>query len=219
MKEILKTILKLILTVIILILLIVLFQTTFNFFERSFVGNNDYYMIASKYTSIYGVIASLMITFLIFLLLFKNESKKYTPYIFNKKVLSVIIVFFIFGYVYSLFRMDVVYDDYIKSYSLFSLKGEEYKLEDIKKITIKIKKNISQTYGLYYTLDIEGKKVEIFHHATDLGLELEKFDHLSILNNKLESMDIEMVKEDKYLKEFLSTLEEKEKSKVESLFD
>lgn len=218
MKEVLKTIFKLILTLIILIVLIVLFQTTFNYLQRTFIGNDDYYMIASKYTSIYGVVSSLIITFLIFLKLFKKESEKYIPYIFNKKVFPLIIIVLVFGYIFSLFKMDVVYDEVIKSYSLFNFKGEEYKLEEIDTVDIKIKKHINQTYHLYYTLKIKNKKIEIFNHATDFGLELRKFDHISIFNNELKNMNIKMEKDGKYLDEFLNTLETEEKEKIESLY-
>lgn len=219
MKEILKSFFKIILTLFILILFIVLFQTSFNFLQRQFIGNNTYYMITSEYTFIYGVFASLIITFLIFLLLFKKESEKYIPYIFNKKVLPIIIIILVFGYIYSLFKIDVVYDNSIKAYSLFQLKGEGYVFEDIKEVNIEIKKNMNQTYNLYYVIEFEEREFEIFKHATDFGLELEKFDHITILNSQLEKLNIEIEKEDKYLENYLDTLEEKEKNKVKSLFD
>lgn len=219
MKDVFKALIKIIFILVFLILLIFLFQFSFNLLERIFISNSDYYMIASKYTSIYGSIASLILTFLLFLLLFKNESKKYIPYIFNKKVLPILILLLVFGYVYSLFKMDVIYDKSIKSYSLFNLKGEEYSLEQIKKVDIYVKKHINQTYSLYYIVDLENNKVEIFNHATDFGLELKKFDHLSIFHNQLEKLEIEINKNDKNLEGYLKKLSEEEQKKVKNLFN
>lgn len=219
MKDVFKALIKIIFILVFLILLIFLFQFSFNLLERIFISNSDYYMIASKYTSIYGIIASLIVTFLLFLLLFKNESKKYIPYIFNKKVLPILILLLVFGYVYSLFKMDVIYDKSIKSYSLFNLKGEEYSLEQIKKVDIYVKKHMNQTYSLYYIVDLENKKIEIFNHATDFGLELRKFDHLSIFHNQLEKLEIEINKNDKNLEGYLKKLSEEEQKKVKNLFN
>lgn len=219
MKDVFKALIKIIFILVFLILLIFLFQFSFNLLERVFISNSDYYMIASKYTSIYGIIASLIVTFLLFLLLFKNESKKYIPYIFNKKVLLILILLLVFGYVYSLFKMDVIYDKSIKSYSLFNLKGEEYSLEQIKKVDIYVKKHMNQTYSLYYIVDLENKKIEIFNHATDFGLELKKFDHLSIFHNQLEKLEIEINKNDKNLEGYLKKLSEEEQKKVKNLFN
>ena len=219
MKDVFKALIKIIFILVFLILLIFLFQFSFNLLERIFISNSDYYMIASKYTSIYGIIASLIVTFLLFLLLFKHESKKYIPYIFNKKVLPILILLLVFGYVYSLFKMDVIYDKSIKSYSLFNLKGEEYSLEQIKKVDIYVKKHMNQTYSLYYIVDLENKKIEIFNHATDFGLELRKFDHLSIFHNQLEKLEIEINKNDKNLEGYLKKLSEEEQKKVKNLFN
>lgn len=219
MKNVLKALIKVIFILIFLLLLIFLFQISFNFLERKFISNNDYYMITSKYTSIYGIITSLILTFLLFLLLFKNESKKYIPYIFNKKVLPVLILLLVFGYIYSLFKIDVVYDKTIKSYSLFDLKGKEYSLEQIKKVDIYIKKHINQTYSLYYIVDLENKKIEIFEHASDFGLELKKFDHLTLVHKELEKLEIKINKNDKNLDNYLKKLSEEEQKKVKKIFN
>jgi len=219
MKEILITIFKLILTLFILILLVGLFQVSFNFFERLFINNESYYMVASPYSKIYGIIASLVITFLIFLLLFKDKSSDYIPYIFNKKVLPIILILLVFGYFYSLFKVNVIYDDYIKIYSLFETTGKEISFDKIDKINIKIKKDIYQSYKLYYTIEIEDKNIEIFNNANDFGLELERFDHISILNKKFKDNNIEIKKDKKNLEGFLESLTDKEKSKIKKIFN
>lgn len=214
-----KSILKIILTLFILILLVTMFQVSFNFFQRLFIGNTNYYMIASPYTIFYGIIASLIITFLLFLLLFKSKAEDYIPYIFNKKVLPIVIVFLIFSYVYSLFKINVVYDNYIKTYSLFNLSGSELSFDQVEKVNIKIEKNIFQSFRLYYEIKFKNKKVEIFNSASDFGLELERFDHVSILNNNFENKNIVIEKDSKNLDLFLATLNKKEKENIKNLFN
>lgn len=218
MKTLCKTILKILCILILLIGLLVAFHFSFNYFGRMFIGKNDYYFIASKYTIIYSVVASLIITSLVFLRLFKEESKQYIPYIFNKITLPIVIILLVLTYCLALFQMNVIYEDKIVSYSLFSLKGKEYKLEEIEEAFVSIKKGFYGKYELEYTIQIHSKKIEVNRHAIDLGLELKEFDHILLFHQDLVRKNIKITIDDKYLEVYKTTLKESSQEKINKIF-
>lgn len=219
MKKIGISILKILITLITLGGLLVLLNISFNSFSRMFINNNDYYIITNSISKYYSVIISLIVAFLVFLLLFKEQAEIYNKKIFKKANVIIFIVLVIISYFTVLFNMNVVYDDYIVSYNIFNLDGKKYDYEDIESVDVYLKKHLNTTVDLYYKINFKNKSFEIFNSSIDFGLELEEFDYIMELDDKFKKLDIDINRSNKYLDKYLTKYIPKIKMKVNKLFE
>ena len=173
--------------------------------------NHNYILVSrNKINSIVCIVIPLIIFSIIFFHIKINKCKKNIFYYLMLTVLTT-------GFIYSLNRYDVIYNERIERKNLVSSFSKEYNYSDIQCVSIGIDIKARRYLELYYYLHFnDGNKIAI---SNELGDYCSNIDKLIQINISIKERNIPIRIDDAYLNLYIKDYDEENKKKLKVLFN
>lgn len=226
MKHILKFILLLGLCVLLVLTQIFLISFVLNLVYELILNDKSYILLTSNSMYKYIVLFVVISTFLILIYFNKkgwiklNEDLIYLgKFIYNRYCIFIFIFVSLVIFILTAFNFDAIYKDKIVSYSILNVSGKTYQYEEIKEINVKIKKHFNGSLSANYILIFDNHKIEVLSSIINVKDEKDSYDHNLFIDEKIKTLNIKKVINDKYLDEYTSSLDKVYADKITKLFE